>query len=979
MISLGMIVRNAEATLERCLESVAPYVDEIVIGLGGESTDRTEEIAKKYATTLIRLPWNNDFAAARNQVLEACKGEYFLWLDADDELIGGEHMQQLIADNPRVDAFYWGYDYSRDDAGVNTCYLIRERLVKISSDWRWVGKVHEVLMGPPDHSMFLVDNIIVKHHPQPKSPTRNLEILYQELEASEPNPDPRILMYLGSENATRGNLTEALLHFHRYVQLSGWDEEKYQAQHRIADIYRVLKNFDKAREADVKAISIRPDWPDAYLGLAETSYYQGRYKECIEWTKAASTKELPQTLLILNPRDYDYHPLIFLALAYAHIGDVEAAVDNLRQALAIKPTPDIIKYLKAFQTESEARELARSFTRVWEHLAKHDEWLKARSLWEAVPKVIERVPDLQEKRGFTYRVTEHVNNPGLMLERYVNNDNWVPADEKFMASKEWLEYPRLKYALKVARELSAKSILDLGSADGFIDIPLAKQLEDKVALTGVDIDPRAIQLANQRAEKWGLAHTGFIVGDVQSYQSDVEKFFDLGLLFEVLEHVIDPAALLDNLEKSARHIAITTPYLTWDGPRSDWNKEELKPHLRIFDLEDIERMLGGRGRIWNLYRETYGDNSWIFADYHPGESTQNHITILAPGTPEAWSPKSFEKEGLGGSETAVIRLSEEFARLGNSVSVYSRMASEGYFNRVRYRDQGRFMPQIHSDLFIAWRMPELIETNPNATRSILWVHDLDCGDRLTPARAARFEGIVVLTEWHKNHMMEKYPFIPEEKFWVCPNGVDLERFSGPNPPPRNPKRVVYSSSPDRGLDVILGGIWPRVVQRVPDAELHIFYGWTNFDQFLDTVPGLAEFKSGVLSMLASSKNVVMHGRVSQDELATEMLKSGVWLYPTYFDETYCITAVEAQLAGLVPVTNRRAALSETVKVGYIIEGDVRESEVIDQYVQATCQAMEMMDRTVISASAPAVPWKEVAQRWSNQWLVPSTIKVEKVS
>jgi glycosyltransferase involved in cell wall biosynthesis/2-polyprenyl-3-methyl-5-hydroxy-6-metoxy-1,4-benzoquinol methylase len=977
MISLGMIVRNAEATLERCLESVVPYVDEIVIGLGGESTDGTEEIARKYAQKVIQLEWHDDFALARNTVLAACEGDYYLWLDADDELIGGEHMQQLIEEHPEVDAFYWGYDYSRDEAGVNTCYLIRERLVKLSPEWGWVGKVHEVFMGPPNHTMFLVPDMLVKHYPQAKSPTRNLDILYRELEAGEPNPDPRILMYLGSENASRGNLHEALLHFHRYVQLSGWDEEKYQAQHRIADIYRVLGNFERSRISDLKAISIRPDWPDAYLGLAETAYYQGNYRECVEWTKAASTKETPQTLIILNPRDYDYHPNVFLGLAYAQLGDIEMAIHNLETARSIRQTPEVTQYLRAFYSELEARELVKSVKNIWEHLAKHDEWLKARSLWDSIPKIIEKVPELQEDRGFTYRVTEHIKNPELMLQRYVNNDNWVPADEPSMSSERWLEFPRLKYAIQVAKNTEAKSIVDLGSADGFITLPLAKYLEDKVAITGVDIDPRAIQLANERAVKWGLAHTGFIVGDVQTYRSDGEKFFDLGLLFEVIEHVVDPTILLDNLEKSARHIAITTPYLTWDGPRSDWNKEELKPHLRIFDLEDIERMLGGRGRIWNLYRENHGSNSWIFADYHPGESTQNHITILAPGSPEAWSPKSFEKEGLGGSETAVIRLAEEFAGLGSSVSVYSRMASEGYFNRVRYRDQERYVPQIHSDLFIAWRAPELIETNPNAARSILWMHDTDCGDRLTPARAARFEGIVVLTEWHKQHMMKLYPFVPEEKFWVCPNGVDVKRFEQSQP--RNPKRVIYSSSPDRGLDIILENIWPKVIEEVPDAELHIFYGWNNFDKYIGMVPGLAEFKSKILNLLANSRNVVLHGRVPQDELAREMMKSGVWLYPTYFPETYCITAVEAQLAGLVPVTNDLAALAETVKTGSIIKGDVRNPEVQAEYAKATVWAMDVIDRKFISKSAPAVSWSEVAQRWSDSWLMPSTTKVEKVS
>src|SRR3970282_436386 len=106
MSSLGMIVRNSEKTLAQCLESVAPHVDEIVIGLGGESTDSTEEIARKFTDKVFQLEWNDDFSEARNQVLSKITGDYYLWLDADDELVGGENLRSLPTDFPEIDAFY---------------------------------------------------------------------------------------------------------------------------------------------------------------------------------------------------------------------------------------------------------------------------------------------------------------------------------------------------------------------------------------------------------------------------------------------------------------------------------------------------------------------------------------------------------------------------------------------------------------------------------------------------------------------------------------------------------------------------------------------------------------------------------------------------------------------------------------------------------------------------------------------------------
>lgn len=960
-ISLGMIVRDASATLEQCLKSVAPHVDEIVIGLGGESTDNTEEIARKFTDKIIPIEWNDDFAEARNIVLEATTGDYFLWLDADDELIGGERMHQLTIDHPEIDAFYWGYDYSHTDEGVCVCYLIRERLIHKTRQWKWVGRIHEVLMGPENHSKILVDEIVVKHHPQPKNDFRNLEILYRELEETEPNPSPRTLIYLGTENANRGNLREALLHLQRYVALSGWDEEKYQAQHRIADLYRSLGDFQKARGADFSAISIRPDWPDAYLGLAETSFFEGNYRETIEWSKNASTKKPPQTFLIVNPRDYDFHPLVVLANAYLQLHDYEMAMENFKQAVEIQPDASVIYNLKILMKEAEGHQLVDSFLQIWRHLAQNDEWLKARQLFQSIPKLIEKTPPIQEKMRFTLASTAHVEEPQLMIDNYISNPRWEPMNEELMNSPRWRLHPRVKYALDLVKELRPHSVIDFGCSDGFIDIPLAEENPD-IGVMGLDLDPRCIEVATERSQH--LENIMFLQGDLQTPFDPNRKKDGLAIFFEVIEHVVDPEATLEKLEQAADHIAITTPHLAWDSPAPGWDTPELKGHLRIFDLEDIERMLGVRGRIYNLYREPFGERGWIFADYRPGERTNGHVTILAPGTPEAWSPRTFEREGLGGSETAIIGLGEGFARLGKQVSVFSRIDGEGYYNRVRYRDQQRYLPGIRSDIFVAWRAPELIDDTPNASRSILWMHDTDVGDRLTKDRAAKFTNIVVLTEWHKQHMLEVYPFLDASQLVVIPNGVDISRFDI-DPPVRNPKKVVYSSSPDRGLDKILEDIWPQVTAAVPEAELHIYYGWNNFDAFIPMFPQLGEYKNKVMNLLAKSKNVVQHGRVSQTKLAEEMMSSGIWLYPTDFSETYCITAVEAQLAGLLPITNDLAALKETVVSGFVIPYSQNHGP--DWYAERVVDAMtrppEEKERQSIKNNAPAVTWNEVAEQW----------------
>ena len=79
-----MIVRDEEATLARCLESAAPYVDDIVVVDTG-SADGTVALAEKLGARVIRHEWKEDFSEARNASLEAAASEWLLVLDADDQ------------------------------------------------------------------------------------------------------------------------------------------------------------------------------------------------------------------------------------------------------------------------------------------------------------------------------------------------------------------------------------------------------------------------------------------------------------------------------------------------------------------------------------------------------------------------------------------------------------------------------------------------------------------------------------------------------------------------------------------------------------------------------------------------------------------------------------------------------------------------------------------------------------------------------
>jgi len=317
-------------------------------------------------------------------------------------------------------------------------------------------------------------------------------------------------------------------------------------------------------------------------------------------------------------------------------------------------------------------------------------------------------------------------------------------------------------------------------------------------------------------------------------------------------------------------------------------------------------------------------------------------------------------------------MAQSLAKLGHRVTVYNQNDGERWYEDVSYLDHRKFNPRDPAHILIAWRAPEMADFGEIAEQRYLWMHDLDVGDRLTPDRAARFSGIVALSEAHRLHLLTRYPFLEEDRLLVTRNGLDPSRFQ--QTVERNPNRLVYSSSPDRGLDVLLT-IFPMIKERCPEATLDIFYGWQGFDRAAQSEPGLLALKHQVLRLL-DQPGVQYHGRVDQMRLASEMLGSGLWVYPTGWHETSCITAMEAQAAGAVPVTRPLAALKETARFGVLIEGDVYQAETQRRYVDAVVSLLQHPEEQqriraeMIPWARKAFGWNEAAKQW-HRWFVTS--------
>lgn len=282
------------------------------------------------------------------------------------------------------------------------------------------------------------------------------------------------------------------------------------------------------------------------------------------------------------------------------------------------------------------------------------------------------------------------------------------------------------------------------------------------------------------------------------------------------------------------------------------------------------------------------------------------LAIFCGGAPEHWSPKSTLK-GVGGSEEAVIYLSKELTKIGWKVTVYNDCGDdEGNYEGVEYVNWIKFNPRDHFNVLVSWRS-NIFNYSIQAKHKVVWVHDLPITLNLDDESVKFFDKIVVLSKYHASLLP---PCVPKEKIYISSNGIIPEDFKYLESVKREPLRCIYASSYNRGLEEMLT-VWGEVNKEVPEAELHIYYGWEVYDAYVKRGWAKDDGWKARMQQLLKQPNVFEHGRIGHRELVEQYAKSGVFSYfCTYAGEINCIALTKAIAAGCFPVTNEFAVMNE---------------------------------------------------------------------
>lgn len=824
-IGVAIIARNVEKTIGNCIKSFADDVDDIVVVMAGESTDKTRELALA-ASPKVRLfdfEWIDDFAAARNFSFSKLNTEWVLWVDADDEVYLPENLKVVIEESPQeVGAIWLPYHYAMDEFGNVTTLYERERLMCSKFGWIWKGRIHETASPLAECKYIRSDKVIIRHNhlAGPSRHERNFRIL--EIINKEDPEDKRIWLYLGHQNFAAQNWMKATEWYLKFAtDKDAIAIERFQAMCYCSKAMRMMRDR-QAIDVALMAIELFPNYKDGYLELAHSCAMVGDFDKAIHWVSMSEVKDImiePPPIIFINPLEYTFTKFMLLSDCYMNKGNFAIAREMAVKAYEVRPLEDLKNHINFIRDMEARNSINNMYKTLAMELLKNKEIVKLEHLIKSTPYWLRDLPDYDQLQSGA--------------EHYLS------------------------------------------------------KVEDKPEI-----------LVNE----------------------------DKSVVFNIA-NAVNPKEKLEEIEKEHDHITIIAPL-------PEENRKQINTYS-LRDMEDIIQSKPGR-HVLNLQRE----QNRIICEYDKSVPDNLIVRMFLGQGPEYWSPKTINEVGCGGSETSAALVAKEMAKSKCQPFIYAMDTQ--VWDGVIYRHYSKYNPSaISCHLFISSRQPQVFNDEINALQKWLWVHDIHCREFLSPEVASQLDVIVALSKWHAGHLKRVYPFLKDSeiidmdnspltyednwtahKFYedatllkvprlaIIGDGIDTSRYAQLTEE-RKRFRFLWCSSPDRGLEELLN-LWPLLKEKMPEAELKIFYGWEYFDQTL-WIPEQRAFKERIRKLIQQD-GVKWVGRIGQLELAKEQMRADAVIYPPphSFRETYGIAFLEAQAAGMICFYRQNGALGETI-------------------------------------------------------------------
>lgn len=308
-----------------------------------------------------------------------------------------------------------------------------------------------------------------------------------------------------------------------------------------------------------------------------------------------------------------------------------------------------------------------------------------------------------------------------------------------------------------------------------------------------------------------------------------------------------------------------------------------------------------------------------------------------------------------GSELATAYLARELAKEYDVFVAGDLCEADKVIDGVLYVHSSRIADQKFDVMIVSRYVNYFVEFDARAAakKTFVWLHDVDFhtyhdGGQL-PATFVHnidgaVDGYVCLSPWHQQWISDHHPQL-RDKVHVIGNGLP----GLPDPGIKKvPGKCLWVSQENRGLTELVTHFTDVVQSSIPQAHLDMYRDIAGYEG----IPFVHK-----------------KGQATNDQVMAAFAEAEYWFYPTNWNETFCISALEAQAAGCICVATDQAALHTTVADrGTLITEPVYSKE----YWKACAAAIERYEKDPElkestkargRAWAAEQTWDKIAGRW----------------
>lgn len=318
-----MIVKNESGVIQRCLNSVLPFIHYWVIVDTG-STDTTRDIIRESLSgipgELYERGWKN-FGHNRSEALQLArdKSTYTLIIDADEVLTAapGFQMPPLTAD-----------EYlTRHEAGTGGTSFYLPQFVRSSLPWRYEGVLHEGIVCDVAHSTARLEGLTTRgyfdsaRNADPKKKYQSDATVLEQAVKDEP-ANARYVFYLAQSYRDAGELAKSVEVYERRAVMGGWEEEVWYSLYQVAVLRERLALTPTTIVSDyLRAYQYRPIRAEPLVALARYYRERGEHYNAHLFSSVAVKLPRPADILFLDDTVYDWHALDEYCISSYWVGD----------------------------------------------------------------------------------------------------------------------------------------------------------------------------------------------------------------------------------------------------------------------------------------------------------------------------------------------------------------------------------------------------------------------------------------------------------------------------------------------------------------------------------------------------------------------------------------------------------------------------------------------------------------------------------